>query len=143
MEKTIEISGKEVTLKASALVPRLYRFKFGRDLIQDMTELNKKFLAVSKSQQKREILAKLKPEELEKVSPEELQEAAEIAFSAMDLTIFENAAYIMAKHADKNVPDSPDEWLEQFDMFSIYYVLPHIIELWGLTNRTTSTPKKK
>lgn len=29
------------------------------------------------------------------------------------LEVFENIAYIMAKHADpENVPDNPDEWLE-------------------------------
>ena len=30
--KKIEIDGKEVTFKASAAVPRLYRIKFGRDI---------------------------------------------------------------------------------------------------------------
>ena len=39
----------------------------------------------------------------------------------------------MAKHADlQGVPDTPDEWLEQFGTYSIYQVLPEIIELWGL-----------
>ena len=32
--KKIEIDGKEVTFKASAAVPRLYRIKFGRDILQ-------------------------------------------------------------------------------------------------------------
>ena len=38
----------------------------------------------------------------------------------------------MAKHADpENVPNDPDEWLEQFSTFSIYEVLPKLVDLWG------------
>ena len=34
MEKTINIDGKEVRLRATAAVPRLYRIKFGRDIMR-------------------------------------------------------------------------------------------------------------
>ena len=47
------------------------------------------------------------------------------------LEMFENIAYTMAKHADPSIPDSPEEWLDEFSTFSIYQVLPKIIELWG------------
>ena len=117
MPDIIKIDGKDVPFRATAAVPRLYRIKFRRDIIQDMQAIQR---CLDQKKENEEV--SLPPEALE---------------------MFENIAYIMAKHADKNVPESPDEWLEQFDMFSIYYVLPHIIELWGLTNRTTSTPKKK
>ena len=53
-----------------------------------------------------------------------------------DLEIFENVAYIMAFHADPTIPKTIDEWLEQFEMFSIYEILPEILELWG-TNLIT------
>ncbi len=46
--------------------------------------------------------------------------------------MFENIAYIMTKHADPSIPDSPEEWLDEFSTFSIYQVLPKIIELCGL-----------
>lgn len=59
------------------------------------------------------------------------------------LTIFENLAYTMAKQADPNIPDTADEWLDGFDMFSIYVVLPQIVELWQLSNLPISTSKKK
>lgn len=126
MEKTILIDDKEVKMKASALVPRLYRFRFRRDMISDMNTLRK---AYSK--------AINLPEDATE------EEKMDAQLSAMDLTIFENVAYIMAKHADKNQPDSPDEWLDQFNMFSIYEVLPHIIELWNMSTSTTSELKKK
>lgn len=57
--------------------------------------------------------------------------------------MFENVAFVMAKHADPKQPDNPDEWLEQFDTFSIYVVLPQILELWRLDNVTTIENKKK
>ena len=58
------------------------------------------------------------------------------------VTAFENIAYVMAKHADPKVPDSPEEWLEQFNTFSIYQVLPAIIDLWGLNVKTDIEAKK-
>lgn len=39
LQKTIEINGKQITLKASAAVPRLYRIKFGRDIFKDLTKV--------------------------------------------------------------------------------------------------------
>ena len=125
MEKTIVIDGKEVRMRASALVPRLYRFKFGRDMISDMRQLQKAFS---------------KATSLPEDATEEDRKDAQL--SVMDLTIFENVAYIMAKHADKNVADSLEHWLDDFEMFSIYEVLPHILELWGLSQQTTSVAKK-
>lgn len=43
MEKTVIIGGKEVRMRASALIPRLYRFKFGRDIIHDLNQLKKAY----------------------------------------------------------------------------------------------------
>lgn len=59
------------------------------------------------------------------------------------LELFENIAYIMHKHGDPSQPDDINEWLEQFETFDIYQVLPEILTLWGLENQTTSTAKKK
>ena len=56
--------------------------------------------------------------------------------------IFENVAYIMAFHADPSIPGTIDEWLEQFEMFSIYEILPEILDLWG-TNLITDVQSKK
>jgi hypothetical protein len=48
----------------------------------------------------------------------------------------------MAKHADPSIPDTPEEWLD-FNTFSIYQVLPQLIELWGLNVKTDVESKKK
>ena len=58
------------------------------------------------------------------------------------LEMFEIIAYVMAKHADPNIPDTPEEWLDEFNTFSIYQVLPSIIELWGLNVQTEVESKK-
>lgn len=126
MVKTLNIDGKEVKMRASALIPRIYRFRFGRDMIQDMNSLRKAWKKVTEL-----------PED---VTEEEKEEAQ---FSVMDLTIFENVAYVMAKHGDPSTPDSIDEWMDQFELFSIYEVLPEILKLWNLNTAQTSTPKKK
>lgn len=60
-----------------------------------------------------------------------------------DLEVFENVAYIMAKHADPTVPDTIEDWLDNFNTFSIYQVLPEILQMWGLNTQTTSVSKKK
>lgn len=126
MEKVINIGGKEVKMRASALIPRLYRFRFGRDIIRDMTTLKKAFN---------------KKNELPEDATEEQKQDA--ALSEMNLMIFENVAYIMAKHADPSIPDDPNEWLDGFEMFSIYEIFPEILQMWNLNNETTSKPKKK
>ena len=37
----------------------------------------------------------------------------------------------MAYHADNSVPADINEWLDQFEMFSVYEILPQLLELWG------------
>ena len=115
IERTIEISGKQVPFRSSATVPRLYRAKFKRDIFKDLTKLEKSYTKRTED-------------------GDELQ--------IEDLEIFENVAYIMAYHADPSIPKTIDEWLDQFDMFSIYQVLPQILELWG-DNLMTDVQAKK
>ena len=114
--KKIQIDGKDVVFKASAAIPRIYRLKFHRDIYKDLRDLEK---AVGSSS------------------------AEESNLDLLSLELFENIAYIMAKHADPTtVPDSPEEWLDEFSTFSIYQVLPQIIELWGLNVRADVESKK-
>ena len=116
LEKTVKIGDTDVKFRSSASVPRLYRIKFGRDIFKDLSKLEKSYKAKAG----------------EDGSSMEIE----------DLEIFENVAYIMAFHADPTIPKTIDEWLEQFEMFSIYEVLPEILELWG-TNLITDVQSKK
>lgn len=113
--KKIQIDGKEVPFKASAAVPRMYRIKFRRDIYKDFSELQKSIGTADENNS---------------------------GLNIESLEVFENVAYIMAKHADSNVPDNPDDWLEQFNTFSIYEILPQLIELWGLNVETQVESKK-
>lgn len=63
-------------------------------------------------------------------------------FQIEDLEIFENVAYIMAYHADNSIPADINDWLDQFEMFSIYEVLSEILQLWG-ENMATDIEAKK
>lgn len=127
MERTIHIGGADLRMRASALIPRLYRFRFGRDLIKDMAELEKRYRKAMSIK--------------EDATDDEKKDAQ---FSVIDLNIFENVAWCMAKSANSEVPDTPDEWLDSIDgVFSVYEVLPQILELWTAGLETTSTPAKK
>ncbi len=115
ISKIVKIDEVEVPFKASAAIPRLYRLKFGRDIYRDFASLQKN---VRKNDEENSSL------------------------DIESLEVFENIAYIMAKHADSSVPNDPDEWLEQFNTFSIYEILPQLIELWGLNTATQIESKK-
>ena len=72
IKKNITIDGMEVPFKASAAVPRLYRLKFRRDIYKDFASL--------------------------KTDVEEGDEnKSELDIESLE--VFENIAYIMAKHA--------------------------------------------
>lgn len=43
MQKTLTLEGKQVKAVSSAILPRLYRFHFGKDLIMEMEKLRKSY----------------------------------------------------------------------------------------------------
>ena len=116
IQKTITVDGVDVPFKASAAIPRMYRIKFRRDIYKD-------FAALQTSVKDGD------------------EESSELDIESLE--VFENIAYIMAKHANPaDVPENPDDWLERFNTFSIYEVLPQLIELWGLNMETQAESKK-
>ena len=116
LSKTVKVGDREVTFKSSAAIPRMYHIKFKRDIFKDLTKLEKSYKDKGDGSKELEI---------------------------EDLEIFENVAYIMALHADKSIPSTIDEWLDQFEMFSIYEILPEILELWGSNLFTDAKSHKK
>ena len=113
MDKTVNVGGIDVGLRANALTPRLYRFKFRRDLIRDMKALEKSL------------------------------ETADPNNGEFDTTVFEHVGYIMAKQFDPEIPSEEEDWLAELPMFAIYQLMEPIISLWQLNNVTTAKPKKK
>ena len=115
MKQNIEIDGKQVPFRASAAIPRIYRMKFHRDIYKDLRSL-------------------------EKSIGDGDEESSNLDLFSLEM--FENIAYTMAKHADPQIPGEVDEWLDGFNTFSIYQVLPQLIELWGLNVQTDVEAKK-
>ena len=113
--KQIGIDGKQVVFKASAAIPRIYRMKFQRDIYKDLKAL-------------------------EKSIGDNSEESSNLDMFSLEM--FENIAFVMAKHADASIPNTPEEWLDGFNTFSIYQVLPQLIELWGLNVQTDVEAKK-
>ena len=97
MTQTIEIDGQPVKFRASAAIPRIYRMRFHRDIYRDLSALEKSLGN---------------------------QDEGSSNLDLFSLEMFENIAFIMAKHADASIPDTPEEWLDNFNTFSIYQVLP-------------------
>lgn len=125
MQRTVTIDGREVQFRASAAVPRLYRIKFRRDIITDMAAIHKQLQAQQAAKE-----------------GEEGPELSTLPVGTLEL--FEDVAYIMAKHADpEGVPNNVDAWLDGFDTFSIYRVFPVIEEMWANNMAQTNTPQKK
>lgn len=126
LTKNIEIDGKDVVFAASAAIPRIYRIQFKRDIFQDMAKIEK---SVKKSQDK-----------------QKKKQVSESDIPIEDLEMFENVAFVMAKHAaqkkGQDFPDNVYDWLDQFNTFSIYTILPEIVKLWNLNQQTQVEPKK-
>lgn len=118
MEKTISIDGKELKFKATANTPRVYRQAFGRDIYTDISVL----------------IAGFNSDE-------------PLPITALDA--FENVAYCLNSQAEgrelnrESLEKDMAKWLDQFETFSIYRILPQIMELWRSTNEQTSVPKNQ
>ena len=112
----ISSAGNQVEFKASAAIPRIYRNRFGRDVYKDLATLSD---AVGTND----------------------QEASNL--DNFSLEMFEDLAFVMyaAAHPDEHY-DSPDEWLDNFQTFSIYQILPSLIDLWGMNTKTTIPAEK-
>lgn len=99
LTKNIEIDGKDVVFAASAAIPRIYRIQFKRDIFQDMAKIEK---SVKKSQDK-----------------QKKNQVSKSDIPIEDLEMFENVAFVMAKHAaqkkGQDFPDNVYDWLDQFN----------------------------
>ena len=118
MEKLIEIDGMQVPFKATARTPVLYRTLFGKDIFKDLIKLTDKMKQATENNEDASVL------------------------DVETLQVFLNIAFVMARQADKTIPSDMDEWLDQFSMFSIYQILPELLELWNMNMTQISEAKK-
>lgn len=113
MEKTIVIDGKKVTFKSTAATPLRYKNQFGKDFFVDIMKLSSLDGLNSK---------KIDMKKIEKI----------------DFEIFYNIIWVLAKTADKKIPD-PITWLDKFDEFPLFEIIP---ELQDLILASIKTKKK-
>ena len=114
MEKVLNIGNKEIKMKSTAGTMMRYRNQFNRDFIKDLMHLKDSM-------------------------QDKVDKGTEL--DLVDLGIFEKIAWCMAKTADDNVPDI-EHWLDEFDTFDIYQVLPEIMGLLVANMEQIGSKKK-
>lgn len=114
VEKMLNISGTDIKFKSTAGTLRYYRNNFGRDMLKDVAILQKRM------------------GEVEKNSSEQ--------FKVIDLELFENIAWAMARTANPDIKPI-EEWLDDFETFAITKILPEIMNLLVDNMQTENQPK--
>ena len=122
MDKYIDLGEKRVKMACNGLLPRLYRYHFGRDLIIEMRKMAKAYKLVGTK---------------EDGSPE-----YEIAEDA-DFSAAEQLTWLMLKQGGEDVGDTIEEWLADIDILTLYTLEQAAFTLWRDSERTTAKPKKK
>ncbi|NOP79594.1 hypothetical protein HNV23_08860 [Bacillus paranthracis] len=103
MEKTIKVDDKDVKLKSTGATPIRYKAQFGKDYFSELMRLMP--------------LTKMDLENIDAMD-----------FSVLDMEVFYNFVYVLAKTADHGIPD-PISWLDSFDEFPIVEIIPEIQDI--------------
>lgn len=115
MEKILTIDGRQVKFKSTGAFLLRYKAQFGRDAIQDILKLQ---------------------------SAIDLNTNELVNYEALDLEVFYNLAWTLAKTADPSLPP-PMEWLDSFSEFPLVDVLPELTDMIFSSLTTTVQSKKK
>lgn len=132
MRKDINIGNITCHFKSSAAVPRMYRLLFGKDLFKDMSKLASELEESERKEKERK--------EMLEAEGKAYYKSSTLPISSLET--FENIAFVMNKHGDPSQPSDIDEWLEQFETFDVYEILPQLLAMWQKENQQFSTPKK-
>jgi hypothetical protein len=114
MEKILTIDGRQVKFKSTGAFLLRYKAQFGRDALRDIFKLQD---AVDSKNRIKNI-------------------------DALDLEVFYNLVWTLAKTADPSIPP-PLEWLDEFSEFPLMDIIPEIIDLIFSSLGATVEPKKK
>ncbi|MGI2801628.1 hypothetical protein ACRS6O_00980 [Bacillus cytotoxicus] len=110
MEKTITIDGKQVRLKSTAATVKRYKAQFRRDLFADILALGA--IGTFNSQD----------------ASEGIVDLSTVDFKQVDFEVIYDLVWLYAKTADPSIPD-PITWLDGFDEFPIYEIMPEIMDM--------------
>lgn len=109
MEKTVEIDGQKVRLKSTAGTPKRYKAQFRKDYFSELLKLSKLMAGVDGE-----------TFDLSKIDYSELD--------YLDFEVFYNFIWVLAKTANKDIPE-PLDWLDEFETMPIAEIFPEIIDL--------------
>lgn len=113
MEKTVFIDGKEIKMKATAMLPLRYRAAFGKDIFKVQGSIFGLAAGAGVNMK---------------------------AIEDIDCVGIMEVMWCMAKEADASIPDF-EKWLETFDTFPIFDVFNEVFDLFMVN--VTSTTKIK
>lgn len=115
MEKILTIDGRQVKFKSTGAFLLRYKAQFGRDAIQDIFRLQSS------------------------IDPK-TREVKDL--SALDLEVFYNLIWTLAKTADPSIPP-PMEWLDSFSEFPLVDIIPEVADMIFSCLQSSATSKKK
>ena len=111
MEKIIKIGDRPIKFKSTGATLLRYKLQFQRDMLTDLLMLEK---AINKKD--------------------------ETNINSIDLEMFYNLLWTFAKTADKTI-EPPLEWLDSFEEFPIFDIIPELQDLIFSNFKTITNSK--
>lgn len=119
-----KIFGTDHKLKMSAATPRIYRAKFGKDIIVQMDAMYERLSNEGKK----------KGEEKKNDS---------VSFTPEELEMMENLIFVCNRQAEPEQSEDIFEWLASYEIGAITGTYGTIMKMWEDNLHQTSTSKKK
>ena len=111
MEKTLKISGQNVTFRKSGATMFAYKQQTGRNFYSDLSD----FLHCAKLDKKGKVIMK--------------NGVPDIDFEKFDLDYMYYMLHVMARSADSSVPSDMLEWLDSFDEFDVIGIFIELLPM--------------
>lgn len=124
-----KIFGTDHKLKMSAATPRIYRAKFGKDIIVQMDAMYERLSNEGKKKDE------------EKRNEEKKDDS--VSFTPEELEMMENLIFVCNRQAEPEQPEDIFEWLASFEIGAITGTYGTIMKMWEDNLHQTSTSKKK
>lgn len=124
-----KIFGTDHKLKMSAATPRIYRAKFGKDIIVQMDAMYERLSNEGKK----------KGEE----KKDEEKKDDSVSFTPEELEMMENLIFVCNRQAEPEQPEDIFEWLASFEIGAITGTYGTIMKMWEDNLHQTSRSKKK
>lgn len=119
-----KIFGTDHKLKMSAATPRIYRAKFGKDIIVQMDAMYERLSNEGKKK-------------------DEEKKGDSVSFTPEELEMMENLIFVCNRQAEPEQPEDIFEWLASYEIGAITGTYGTIMKMWEDNLHQTSTSKKK